>query len=357
MQWKKWIPSSEAKNFVQFGGFQKQLHGGRLRVFSLNTVLYHVRNKAFKDVADPCGQMVRPLCGVVMLFDSVDVCVGGGCRRGCVTSWLLLALLVRVCSSLVTFLLLVSIIQTNAHRFHSLRNGKVELCLIFFCSKRFRRHHRKPVIFGGRFINIRLSICCMNSVTSLAIHFGVMLIMIVNLFFVLFFFSLVFINYFFLFVEKNNLNSFFFNNYSVLDWCATKHCKLNIFYHFPRYFKKKSQSLQRKTFLDDWWFDGPVHHTIAAVSVVPHWHNDEQRIRSDRLFATLFELGHREQSTQSGVDVRVQFRADLRRVWFENSQAIGTSQSQHVGQYNGLNVFVFVFFPLQNDSFFSFSCH
>jgi hypothetical protein len=55
--WHKWIPSSETQNFLKFAGFKRTLRGGALRVFSLNTILYHVRNKAFAKVDDPCGQL------------------------------------------------------------------------------------------------------------------------------------------------------------------------------------------------------------------------------------------------------------------------------------------------------------
>jgi hypothetical protein len=56
LQWYRWIPDSQIDNFLKFGGFETRLHNGKLRIFSINTVFYHSRVKAFGNVTDPCDQ-------------------------------------------------------------------------------------------------------------------------------------------------------------------------------------------------------------------------------------------------------------------------------------------------------------
>ena len=43
-------------NKTKFGGFEQQVHNGKLRVLSINTVFYHLRNKHYAKTHDPCGQ-------------------------------------------------------------------------------------------------------------------------------------------------------------------------------------------------------------------------------------------------------------------------------------------------------------
>lgn len=64
LQWHQWIPPSQTDNFLRFGGFETRLHAGSLRIFSINTVLYHTRVKEFAKDADPCGQFAFLAAGL-----------------------------------------------------------------------------------------------------------------------------------------------------------------------------------------------------------------------------------------------------------------------------------------------------
>jgi hypothetical protein len=50
------IPSSSDDTFKNFGGISYDAFNSGLKVISINTVMYHTRNRHFKDDSDPCGQ-------------------------------------------------------------------------------------------------------------------------------------------------------------------------------------------------------------------------------------------------------------------------------------------------------------
>jgi hypothetical protein len=51
-----WIDPASDDTFKKFGGMRYLLYNDTLRVISINTVMYHVRNDHFKHDSDPCGQ-------------------------------------------------------------------------------------------------------------------------------------------------------------------------------------------------------------------------------------------------------------------------------------------------------------
>jgi hypothetical protein len=64
LQWHQWIDDSQTANFLHFGGFESRLHQDKLRIFSLNSVLYSARAKNFEKDADPCGQLAWLAAGL-----------------------------------------------------------------------------------------------------------------------------------------------------------------------------------------------------------------------------------------------------------------------------------------------------